>query len=101
MATLDRKDTFQFKGFIPTQILKEKCSCIYENVENYSPSEAIKEARLVKYNQAYIGELKITSASCIFTITSQEDDPIVSVDKLYRKFRKKMLVWNQQRTLSP
>lgn len=101
MAIMDRKDTFQFKGFVPTQNLKEKCSCIYENVENYSPSEAIKEARLVKYNQAYIGELKITSETCMFTITSEETDPILSVDILYKKFRKKMLIWNRDRTLSP
>ena len=98
---MDRKDTFQFKGFVPTQNLKKRCSCIYENVESYSPSEAIREARLVKYNQAYIGELKITSASCIFTITSEENDPMVSVDKLYKKFRKQMLVWSQKRIFSP
>ena len=101
MTSLNKKDSFQFKGFIPTENLREKCSCIYENVENYSPSEAIKEARLVKYNQAYIGELKITSASCIFTITSEERDPVSSLDKLYKKFRKKMLVWNRSRIFSP
>lgn len=99
MAIMERKDTFQFKGFVPTQNLKEKCSCIYENVENYSPSEAIKEARLVKYNQAYRGEIKITSEACIFTITSEETDPILSVDSLYKKFRKKMLIWNRDRIL--
>ena len=99
MFIVSKKDSFQFKGFIPTKNLKEKCSYIYENVENYSPSEAIKEARLVKYNQAYIAELKITSASCIFTVTSEDNDPVLSVDALYKKFRKKMLVWNRSRNL--
>ena len=100
MDIIERKDTFQFKGFVPTQILREKCSCIYENVENYSPSEAIKEASLVKYSQGYRGELKITSETCIFTIISEETDPILSVDSLYKKFRKKMIIWNRNRILS-
>ena len=97
MIFSEREDNFQFKGFVPTQSLKEKCSCIYENVENYSPSEAIKEARLVKYNQNYLGELKITSETCIFTVTSRENDPGLSVDDLYKKFRRKMLVWSKSR----
>ena len=100
MAFADREDNFQFKGFVPTQNLKEKCSCIYENVENYSPSEAIKEARLIKYNHNYyVGELKITSAACIFTVTSRENDPNLSVDRLYKKFRRKMLVWSKSRDM--
>ena len=91
-------DNFVFKGFDPTSFLKSYCKQIYCSVEDKSPSEAAKEAWVVKTKDGhYKGVIRVVSASVSFFVTSTNKEPRHLVDDLYSQFSDKITVWNRNR----
>ena len=103
MDRIDRFDVsgFEFKGFEPNSELKQKCREIFSLMEGRAPSESAKQVSITKIPWGYRGNLKITSASCIFEVSVKEREPSHLVNKLYKKFSMEILNWNKNRNLSP
>ena len=95
--TMEKQDNFEFKGFTPRLALKQKAKDIYTSVENRSPSESTKVASITKIKEGYQAQLKITSASCIFEITTKKKTCSVAMDQLYERFLSEILNWNKER----
>ena len=96
--TMERQDNFEFKGFSPKVDLRQKAKEIYNLVENRSPSESTKVASITKINKGYEIQLKITSGSCAFNITTRKQNCSDAMDQLYEKFLDKILVWKKERS---
>ncbi len=96
---INKKDSFVFEGFFPNSNLQEKCRKLYHIVEKRSPNSSTKEASITKIGDNYEAKLKIVSGSCNFEISSKENEPSQTVEKLYEKFLNKILTWNKNRDL--
>ena len=93
---------FEFEGFEPNAQLKQSCAEIYELVENRAPSESSKQVCIKKTLFGnYKGNLKITSASCIFEVSSEKKEPEQLMKDLYKKFTFEILNWNKKRNFHP
>ena len=93
------KDKFIFNGFFPNDNLQEKCRNFYHLVETRSPNASAKEASITKVGDDYEAKIKIISDSCNFEVSSKDNEPIESIDKLSEKFLNQILNWNQERDL--
>ena len=98
MESLNIKNNFQFKGFIPTKKTIEKSKFFYNLVEKRSPSDSKKLAVLQKKGNLYMARLKLSSASnCSFDISSKDNNASGSINSLQKQFLNKILKWNQNR----
>jgi len=94
-----KADTFVFKGFFPTDHLQAKCKTLYYMVEKQSPDSSARVASITKRGNNYEAKLKIVSGSCNFEISTKDQEPIESVDKLYEQFVNQILNWKKHRDL--
>lgn len=94
---MERRDNFEFKGFVPQLSLEQKGKHIYNIVENRSPSESAKVASITKMKEGYEAELKITSNSCRLKIKATENDCETALDQIYEQFLSEILNWDKAR----
>ena len=98
MESLNIKNNFQFKGFIPTKKTIEKSKFFYNLVKNDRPA-TLKNWRYYKKKGIFIwARLKLSSASnCSFDISSKDNNASGSINSLQKQFLNKILKWNQNR----
>ena len=98
MESLNIKNNFQFKGFVPDKKIKEKSEFFYNLIEKRSPSDSKKLAVLQKKGSFYTARVKVSSASsCSFDISCKDNNVSSSINSLQKQFLNKILKWNQTR----
>ena len=98
---MNSPDNFEFNGFEPNSELKRQCQEMYSLMEDRAPSESTKQASITKMPLGYKANLKVTSASCMFEVSAREREPLHLINELYKRFSEEILIWNQNRNLSP
>ncbi len=91
------KDNFVFKGFDPSEDLKIHGKEVYSRVEDKAPSESTKIAFINKTHKGYEGTFRVTSASGIFKVNSENRSAISLIDELYKKMSLQILDWSKTR----